>query len=381
MNPKDILTNKAFCPIPWAGFYIGPDGEVKNCICSKESIGNTRLDPIVDILKGPINTQVKVEILDKQKPHTCSYCYSLEENKNSLDIVSSRVYYMRELKSVNRELYADPGNFDLNHIDIRWRNTCNFACVYCGPTLSSKWASELKVEVPQPSRERFAELKQYVFDNAHQLKNIYMAGGEPLLIKENEELLELLLKVNPNVTLRVNTNLSQTDTKVLDLLCKFKNVHWTVSAESIEEKFEYMRYGGNWVDFNENLKLLQTLPHKITFNMLWGILNYYAIYECIDHFRALGFHQNSFILTAITGPAWLDTRHLPDDKLKEIDATLHQRIAERPGFLLEDGYRNLSAHINKPFDKTLPKSFSRLKEIDQRRGLDSSKIFTDLYDC
>lgn len=208
-----------------------------------------------------------------------------------------------------------------------------------------------------------------------------MAGGEPLLIKENEELLELLLKVNPEVTLRVNTNLSQTNTRVLDLLCKFRNVHWTVSAESVGEKFEYMRYGGSWSELNENLKLIQALPHKITFNMIWGILNYSAIYDCIDHFRELGFHANSFILTAINGPAWLDTRHLPDYKLKEIDASLHKRIAQNPGFLLEDGYRNLSAHINRPFDKSLSASLTKLQEIDQRRGLDSRKIFTDLYDC
>ena len=77
MTPKEMLTNKSFCPIPWTGFYIGPDGEVKNCICSLESIGNTNNTPIQKVLHGEVNTQVKSEILANKKPNTCSYCYNL----------------------------------------------------------------------------------------------------------------------------------------------------------------------------------------------------------------------------------------------------------------------------------------------------------------
>lgn len=379
MTPKEMLTNKSFCPIPWTGFYIGPDGEVKNCICSLESIGNTNNTPIQKVLHGEVNTQVKSEILANKKPNTCSYCYNLETNKKSHDIVSSRVYYLKELRTVPKETYLQPENFNLHQIDIRWRNTCNFACVYCGPVLSSKWANELNVTVPFPSQERFNELKEYVFSHAKQLKNVYMAGGEPLLIKENEELLELLLEKNPTVELRINTNLSKTNTKILDLLCKFKNVHWTLSAESINEEFEYMRYGGKWAEFVENFELIKTLPHKITFNMVWCVLNYNGIFDCIDYFRNTGVHPNAFILTATLGPGWLDTRHLPDSVLQSIESQLLERINEQPGFLLEDGYRNLLAHIKKPFNKDTKGIFQQLTEIDQRRNLDSSKIFKELY--
>jgi MoaA/NifB/PqqE/SkfB family radical SAM enzyme len=322
MTPKELLTNKSFCPVPWTGFHIDPTGTVKNCICSFEDIGSLIEHPIEDILKGKTNTQIKRDILQDAKPNTCSYCYGLEKNKNSHDIVSSRIYYLKQLKSVDREVYKEPENFDLHHIDIRWKNTCNFACVYCGPALSSKWASELNVTIPQPTKERFSELKNYVLTNAHQLKNVYMAGGEPLLTKDNEELLEVLLEKNPEVVIRVNTNLSKTQTRVLDLLCKFKNVHWTVSAENMGPEFEYTRYGGNWKEFLENLEQIRALPHKLTFNMVWCILNYQSIFDTVDYFLADGFHQNSFILTAIFGPVWLDCRHLPHDVLQSITVTL-----------------------------------------------------------
>jgi sulfatase maturation enzyme AslB (radical SAM superfamily) len=379
MTPKELLTNKSFCPLPWTGFHIDPAGTVKNCICSFEEIGSILDNSIEEVLKGPKNTQVKQEILKDTKPYTCSYCYGLEKNKKSHSIVSSRVYYLKELKDVDRNLYDNPTNFDLHHIDIRWSNTCNFACVYCGPTLSSKWASELNIKVPQPTQERFDQLKKYVFDHAHQLKNVYLAGGEPLLTKDNEEFLEILLEKNPAVELRVNTNLSKTNTRVLDLICQFKNVHWTVSVESMKEEFEYMRYGGKWSEFLENLERIRYLPHKLTFNMVWCILNYNSIFDTIDHFIDNGFHQNSFILTAIYGPGWLDSRNLPDNVLKLLTTKLENKINQHPGYLLEDGYKNLLAHIQQPFEKNLTGSFEKLKQIDQRRGIDSSKIFTELH--
>jgi hypothetical protein len=108
MTPKEMLTNKAFCPIPWTGFYVDTSGAVKNCICSYETIGNLKDDSIQAILHGEKNTATKTQILAKQEPNTCGYCYSLEKDKRSFDIVSSRVYYLKELKKVDPELYNVP---------------------------------------------------------------------------------------------------------------------------------------------------------------------------------------------------------------------------------------------------------------------------------
>jgi MoaA/NifB/PqqE/SkfB family radical SAM enzyme len=379
MTPKDIITSKVFCPLPWTGFYSDISGDVKNCICSRESIGNLKTNSIHDILSGPKNTQIKQQILNKEKPYSCSYCYELEEDKKVSNIVSSRVYYLRQLKTVDATLYDSTDAFNLHHIDIRWRNTCNHACVYCGPVLSSKWASELNITVALPEEHRVQELKNYVFGNLHQIKNIYMAGGEPLLIKENAEMLELLLEKNPDVEIRINTNLSKTDTNIMDLVCQFKNVHWTVSAESIGDKFEYMRYGGVWSEFVDNLEHIRGLSHKLTFNMVWCILNHTAIFECIDYFLSQNFHPNSFILTAITGPSWLDCRHLPDNMLQLLMKELQRRIDLKPGYLLEDGYCNLLRHLQTPFTKNLEDSLSQIQQLDLRRNLDSNTIFKDLY--
>ena len=379
MDPKTYLTNKSFCPLPWTGFQIDSDGTVKNCICSQSNIGNLKDDSIENIMRGPANTQIKQEMLADQKPHNCSYCYGLEEDKSINNIISSRIYYLKELKSVPNAIYQSNDTFNLHHVDLRWQNSCNFACVYCSPIYSSTWEKELNIKVDRPSKERLTATRDYIFSNVHQLKNVYLAGGEPLLMSENEEFLKLLLEKNPNVDLRVNTKLSKTGTNVIDLLCQFKNIHWTVSVESLDEEFEYMRYGGKWQDFLSNLDIISALDHKLTFNMVWCLFNFKSIFKCVEFFQNRGFHNNSFVITSLYGPEWFDARHLPNNVLQSIKALAQEKIDQKPGFLLEDGYTNIIKHISKPFNKDLENSFNKIKELDARRNLDSSKIFNELY--
>ena len=192
-------------------------------------------------------------------------------------------------------------------------------------------------------------------------------------------LLELLQQVNPDVNLRINTNLSKTDTRVFDRVCEFKNVHWTVSIETIEDEFEYIRYGGNWADFLENLSRIKNLNHKISFNMLWFLLNYESVFGCVDYLKNLGFHNNSFVIGALLDPEYLNVRHLPENVLNLLKIKLKSNINSAPGYLLEDSYRNLLSYVEQPFEKDLAGSFEKIKILDQRRNIDSSKIFKELY--
>jgi sulfatase maturation enzyme AslB (radical SAM superfamily) len=353
------------------------DGKVKNCIRSVGSmpIGNIQDNPIDQIVLGSENINRQSNIVNQTPILSCQTCYDLERGKKGFDIISDRIFYIRELKHVPVSAYQ-PGNFNLQTIDIRWSNLCNHACVYCGPEFSSKWGDELKIQPVTPTDEQQENFKQYIYQHASDLKHVYLAGGEPLLMKEN---LELLKKLNSDVQLRINTNLSKVDTKVFEEVCKFKNVHWTISVETIEQEFEYIRHGGNWSDFLDNLKTISKLDHKITFNMLHFLLNYDSIFDCVDYFKGLRFHNNSFVIGALLNPYYLNIRHLPENVLQSVKNKLQIRISESPGYLLEDSYRNMLHYIQQPFDKNLNDSFAKLAELDQRRNLDSSKIFKDLY--
>jgi hypothetical protein len=152
-----------------------------------------------------------------------------------------------------------------------------------------------------------------------------------------------------------------------------------VSIESMEQEFEYIRYGGSWSDFVDNLTAIKKLDHKISFNMLHFLLNYKSIFGCVDHLKSLGFHNNSFIIGALLTPEYLNIRHLPENVLNSVKEILQNRINEQPGYLLENGYRNMLKYIQIPMVKDLPESLRQLSIMDQRRNQDSKKIFKDLY--
>jgi MoaA/NifB/PqqE/SkfB family radical SAM enzyme len=377
MTPKEMLTNPYFCPMPWTGLMYNHDGKIKNCIRSVESlpIGNLKNTPIEDIVTGTENITRQQNIINGIPVPSCQTCYDLEHGKTGFDIISDRIFYIRELKKVPLTTYQS-GNFDLQSVDVRWSNLCNFACVYCSPEFSSKWADELKFQFLTPNNDQLEQFQHYIYQHAPNLKHVYLAGGEPLLMKEN---IELLKKLSPDVQIRINTNLSKVDTTVFDMVCRFKNVHWTISAESLSDEFEYIRYGGRWQDFLDNLTIIKSLNHKISFNMLWFLLNYNSVFDFVDYMKSLGFHNNSFIIGALLGPLHLNIRHLPEDVLNLLKIKLENLINRAPGYLLEDSYQNMLHYISLPFEKNLSGSFEQLAKLDQRRNLDSSKIFKDLY--
>lgn len=379
MDPKEYLTNKNFCPIPWTGFMYNFDGTIKNCIRNSAPLGNLKDNSLIEILQGETNCLTKHNMTYNKPGPTCDVCYDLERGKNSFDIISDRVFYLKELKDVDHNVYKSIDGFELSTVDIRWSNTCNFACVYCSPEFSSKWATELSIKFEEVPNHRFQHMKQYVFDHAEQLKHVYMAGGEPLLMKENLELLEILQEKNPQINLRINTNLSKTETRVFEKICEFSNVHWTISVDEMAAEFEYVRYGSSWQDFLDNLQKISKLNHRITFNMLHHLLNYMSLFDTVKYLKDLGFHNNSFVIGALLRPEYLNIRHLPDRMLLLVEKELVEWINQKPGYLLENSLQNVLQYIKTPMEKNIKYCLDEIASLDKRRNLNSRAVFPELY--
>jgi organic radical activating enzyme len=355
------------------------EGTVKNCIRNQQPIGNLKDNSIVEILQGERNCLTKHNMTYNKPGQGCEVCYDLEKDKKSFDIISDRIFYLKELKDVSLDTYKSIDAFNLSTIDIRWNNTCNFACAYCSPEFSSKWATELEVKFDEVPRRRLEQMKQYIFDRADQLKHVYMAGGEPLLMKENLELLEILQEKNPQVNLRINTNLSKTGTQVFEKICEFTNVHWIVSVDEMDAEFEYVRYGGKWEDFLDNLNQIRKLDHMITFNMLHHLLNYRSLFDTIKFFQKTGFHNNSFVVGALLNPDHLNIRHLPNSMLQSVERELQDWINQKPEFLLENGLRNVLQYIKEPVEKNIDYCLAEIEKMDQRRNINSREVFKEFY--
>jgi MoaA/NifB/PqqE/SkfB family radical SAM enzyme len=380
MDAKKILKNKSFCVLPWTGFELEPNGTIKNCIISKTILGDTQNKDILSILQDNPNKKIKEQMLYDKKPKNCSGCHVQERGRKNLSSISSRLYYMKELApSIDMTLYDNIENFSLHHVDLRWTNHCNQACVYCGPEYSSKWAQEIGREIKSSMQARH-NIKNFVFENVSKLKNVYLAGGEPLLMNENRELLKLLYEKNPNVNLRINTNLSSTDTGVFDLICKFKNVHWTVSVEATGAQYEYIRYHGVWKKFIENLQIIKNLDHKISFNMLYFLLNYKSIFNTIDFFKNIGFHENSFIIGPLLEPKYLNILNLPEKLKDKIKFCLEEKILKSEHYL-KNSYENIYNYINETKGKyEIQNFFTEIQKLDTRRKQSAEKIFPELFE-
>lgn len=372
------LLDKNFCVIPWSGFELEPDGKIKNCIISADVIGDTHKQDIEDIIS---NNPLRKRMLAGEYPTNCNGCYLQEKNlKQNFDSISSRIYYTKQLANkLTPTLLDNDNNFELKHVDLRWSNLCNQACVYCGSSYSSKWAQELGEKVSR-NKKSTEKIKKYVYDRIDGLENVYLAGGEPLLMKENKEFLDLLYEKNPNATIRVNTNLSKTETGVFEKVCKFKNVHWTVSVETMEKQYEYVRYHGNWKDFLKNLDIIKKLGHKISFNMLYFILNYRSIFSTVDHLQQLGFHNNSFVIGPLYGPVWLNVLNLPKKVLDKCKEELEIQINKKSGFLLQNSWENCLSYLtDTEFSANIELTLKEIKKMDIRRNVDSKTVFPEFY--
>lgn len=381
MDPKKFFTNKSMCVLPWTGFELDPGGYVKNCIMSKEYLGNIQNTPIQQIMNGEVNLRLKDDMLNDKKPTNCSGCHMQEKNRNDLSSISSRLYYLREIGAKSDlSIYDNKKNFKLRHVDLRWTNSCNQACVYCEPMLSSKWAQELGTHISSDKKSR-QDVKNFVFDNIANLQNVYLAGGEPMLMKENLEFLQLLKEKNPDCAIRINTNLSTTRTGVFDLVRSFKNVHWIVSIETIEEQYEYVRYHGSWRDFVQNLNTIKQLNHKISFNMLHFILNYDSLFDCVNYLKGIGFHDNSFIIGPLTKPDHLNILNLPDHMIDRLKKKLHLLIQGSSNGYLKNSFENLlKYYTTTTWTKNLLEFHTQTKIMDRRRGNDCRRAFPLLFE-
>lgn len=380
MTPKEYIMHPTLCSLPWIGVYVAPNGGVKNCAITSQSLGNLHQQSIEQCVNSDINVQIKADMLNQVAHPRCSACYDVETlSSNIMQSQSNRRWYQK-YGIANLNLYKHQDNFNLQVLDLRWKNTCNLACVYCGPDLSSKWAQELKDYAHTVDEDILNHNKQYVFQRLKNIKHVYLAGGEPLLIKENLELLDLLSVENPNVEIRINTNLMVTNNEIFKRLITFKNVKWTVSVDSVEDQFEYIRYPANWKIFLENLIWIKEQNFDINFNMVWNVLNSTSMFDCIDYLTSIGFHENTFIVQCLNHPTPLDVRNLSQHKISELKAIILNKLDSTDSkYWLHKSLNSMYNFICQSFESNLDLTFKFLSTLDQRRHLDSQQVFKELY--
>jgi MoaA/NifB/PqqE/SkfB family radical SAM enzyme len=245
--------NDFYCAAPWRGLHINPRGDVKTCCAGDPNmLGNLNDQSIEQILHGPIMQEIR-QTIRRGEPH--AYCYNCVQAER----------YGRSERDWHNNVSPefDPTTAgDLDHIpvliDVRWNTTCNLSCNYCGDKCSSKWAALKHIPFKSGTRPYYEQVCDYLELHKDKIREVALVGGEPLLLPENERLLDVI----PDdcvVTLITNVSVDLATNKIFSKLKNRQRVGWSLSFDNIDARFEYVRHGGLWELLQRNLDLIQPL--------------------------------------------------------------------------------------------------------------------------
>jgi MoaA/NifB/PqqE/SkfB family radical SAM enzyme len=265
-----------YCAAPWRGLHINPRGDVKTCCAGDPNmLGNLNQQTIEQILFSPLMTEIK-QTLKKGQPH--QYCYNCVQAERYGR--SERDWH----NSVSPEFdcqTADNNEHLPTLVDVRWNTTCNLSCNYCGESCSSKWASIKGIPIKSGARPYYTDVCDYLQHHQSSIREVALVGGEPLLLPENERLLDVI----PDdcvVTLITNVSVDFATNKIVNKLFKRQKVGWSLSFDNTGPHFEYVRHGGDWSMLLNNLSALKP---KMQSGQHWGGIH--AVYNIYNATRIL----------------------------------------------------------------------------------------------
>jgi len=245
--------NNFYCAAPWRGLHINPRGDVKTCCAGDPNmLGNLNDQTIEQVLHGTVMQEIRQSIRQGQ-PH--AYCYNCVQAERYGR--SERDWHNSVSPEFDPHTALD-NEYQPTLIDVRWNTTCNLSCNYCGDKCSSKWAALKHIPFKSGARPYYEQVCDYLEQHQEHIREVALVGGEPLLLPENDRLLDVL----PNdciVTLITNVNVDFDTNKIFKKLARRTRVGWSLSFDNIGPRFEYVRHGGTWDLLQKNLALLKPL--------------------------------------------------------------------------------------------------------------------------
>jgi organic radical activating enzyme len=250
--------------------------------CCKTVLSDVQINPTkfdVDTLSldfitnNAVIKQRKQELTNGIRSKECKECWDAEDRSGN----SFRTtYYDNDFSNKTEFELLDKAKLDLTKkIELILTNKCNTACVYCWEGLSSRWQKETGVHFNDTEERTLEKVIEVLIEYWH--KELYkhsdvsisLLGGEPFFTNHMFYFIENFsnkIKSN-NITIDITTNLNYSKT-VIDRF--FNAIDDTVrynlilSIESIEDKFEYIRWGSDWKkwDLNFDYIIKKCMEHQ-----------------------------------------------------------------------------------------------------------------------
>lgn len=430
--------SKTFCPLPWIHLACRPNGDVRLCCTANASgadsvdtkevglvtsngfVTNLQRNSIDEVWNSDYMRSVRLKMLNGEIPTSCTKCFE-EESKG---IVSKRqwetvVWKERlDLDSIVAKTAPDGSlPVEIPYFDLRLGNLCQLKCVMCSPHDSSAWIKDWKIQYP---KYKSIELKQdqdwkNIFDytwykdsafleslraQAPNIKELYFAGGEPLLIPEHYKILEFMVDTNnaKNCVLRYNSNGLELPEKLFDLWKHFKQVKFNFSIDAVGDKNDYIRYPSIWATVVSNLHRLDDTPDNIIVNIACAVqlLNVMYVPELVSWKRSQNFkkinlppHGAGLVGTHLVYlPSYLNVKVLPSHLKKEVQRRVEHFCSENSNnqeFITNPyglkRWQGLVQYMNsEDWSNKISTLNEYLSNCDQTRGTNRNLIFPELRD-
>lgn len=381
-------------------------------------------------------SQKKQERLMMQKgerPLGCQFCWVMED----LDPgnVSDRVWQSTsfsedELDTAFKNSHEN--DYNPGYLEISFDRTCQLACSYCGPSISTTWANDIRKHGPytglvtdqrshyDSTADRF-QLFVYPEENAYtnaffkwwdsdlhrSLQQIRITGGEPIMSGWTWKLLEWL-KNNPNKSktrIEMTTNLAydhDTLLRFLDHVSHLTQPVWIyTSGECVGDKAEYIRDGHDWDLWQKNIetvyesKLIENVSVMATMSApsTDGFIDW--LHFLLDQKIQRGSDWMMMSVNPVRFPTFHNIAVLPMDMRQEYSRQISLFMARddvQRNFMLweKENINRFIVYLDKmdvphkeyEFDMSdLTRDFKRFyTQYDQRRGKDFVKTFPRLKD-
>jgi radical SAM protein with 4Fe4S-binding SPASM domain len=281
---------------------INPNGDVKACCMSAHDyiLGNLNETPLLkDIFNGEKAKELRREMVTNpdKLPDSCRMCTIHEQTR--FDSESYRKRSNKKYEDFVKQLeVTETGEAEFRqlYIDYRFSNKCNFKCITCGPSLSSSHALEFrkinwvpthdwdgkKAIIEVDHKSFFEQFKEF----SHDIREIYFAGGEPLINDHHYEILQLLIDTQQPISIYYNTNFSNLTYKNYDLLDMWSKVNGNIeiyaSVDGYGKEGEAVRFGLDTATFESNAKTIfeSGIPNIVLrFSITYGITNYRKVVD------------------------------------------------------------------------------------------------------
>ena len=281
------------CQLPYSGYCITADGRGVPC-CAMSPNGDKHVS-----LKDAFDLSVFKEARDNETkwPRICRTCRKEEE-----------LYGGSHASKVE---IIDPVDNVISYLDVSFSNTCNLNCVMCSNDYSTRW-NTLYEEMPDdifnyiqhdrpPFNKKHIQQVTYeqideILEHGKQLKQIVIKGGEPLYDKRSLYFLNGIKRINPNVKIKIVSNITNID---LDLLTSFDNMKIICSIDGVYDVYEWIR-GTSFKTVVDNfLKLMSVRSDNFQVGLNYAIsaFNFESLVDTFNFFTGLGLNWKEFGIT------------------------------------------------------------------------------------